>query len=115
MARRLLAFALLVSFVASSPGWAQQPQRRQGPPQNGPRQITFKDILVRELRVRFAKEEIFVDRVVRATERDGSFSQPFILAIVRNAQMRNIIYPFPYFQAMMVRVAEVKGVQLRPL
>jgi hypothetical protein len=119
MARRMLALALLATLLFSSLGWAQQQRRQtvnqQSPPNGIPRQFTFKDILYRELRVRFTKEQIFVDEIVRLTEVNSAFSQQFVLAIARNAQQRNIIYPFPYFQAMMIRVAEVKGVILRPM
>ncbi len=114
MARGLFALALMFMLLVPASGRAQQTGRRtQTPGQGVPRQITFNDILVRELRVRFANEQLFVNQVEELTKK-GTFSQQFVLAITRNAQQRNIIYPFPYFQAMMVRVAEVKGVYLRP-
>lgn len=112
MARGMLALALLASLMISSLSVGQTPtQRRDNPPNSGPRQLTFADILVRELRVRYPKEQLFVNKIVQMTN-EGTFSQQFILAVVRHAQQRNIIFPFPYFQAMMIRIAEVKGVPL---
>ncbi|MDA7979578.1 MAG: hypothetical protein MPJ50_12500 [Pirellulales bacterium] len=116
MVRRMFSLAVLATLLVTSSGLAQQQTGRRRPPPNGlPTQTSLKDILVRELRVRFVKEEVFINNVVQLTEQQRAFTPQFVLAITRNAQRRNIIYPFPYFQAMMVRIAEVKGVNLQPL
>lgn len=115
MARGIFALALILSLFIPATGLAQQPpgRRTQTPGQGVPQPLEFKDILNRELRIRFPKEELFIDQIVELT-RKGTFSQQFVLAITRNAQQRSIIYPFPYFQAMMIRVGQMKGVFIRP-
>ncbi len=83
------------------------------PAQVGPgEKATLRDILLRELRVRFAQEREFIDRLLPHVGPGKTFSEREVLALMRKAQSKNLKFPFPYFQLMVRLLAARRGLNL---
>ncbi len=81
--------------------------------QVGPgQQASLRDILLRELRVRFAQERDFIDQLLPHVGPGKTFSQKEVLFLMRKAQSKNLKFPFPYFRLMVKLLAARRGLNL---
>jgi hypothetical protein len=69
------------------------------------------EILESGLKVRTAAEKAFVARVVDKVEK-GQLSESLVTAMFQRARAKHARYPYPYFTAMMIRLAKQRGVAL---
>jgi len=87
---------------------AAQASAQVGPGQ----QVSLRDILLRELRVRFVQERDFIDELLPHVGPGRTFSKREVLALMRKAQSKNRKFPFPYFRIMVQILASRRGLQL---
>lgn len=69
------------------------------------------EILESGLKVRTPSEKAFIARVVATVEK-GQLSESLVTAMFQRARAKHAQYPFPYFTAMMIRLAKQRGVTL---
>ena len=69
------------------------------------------EILESGLKVRTAAEKAFIARVVEKVEK-GQLSESLVKAMFQRARAKHARYPYPYFTAMMTKLAKQRGVTL---
>ena len=69
------------------------------------------EILETGLKVRTKSEKAFIARVVEKVEK-GQLSESLVKAMFQRARAKHAQYPYPYFTAMMTRLAKQHGVTL---
>jgi hypothetical protein len=69
------------------------------------------EILETGLKVRTPKEKAFIARVVETVEKK-QLSEALVKAMFQRARAKHAHYPYPYFTAMMIKIAKQQGVTL---
>ncbi len=106
MTRRQALLALAVSVFGTVLGTRATAQVGPG------EKASLRDILLRELRVRFAQERDFIDQLLPHVGPGKTFSEREVLFLMRKAQSKNLKFPFPYFQLMVKLLAARRGLNL---
>lgn len=72
---------------------------------------TLEEMLISGLKVRTKSEKQFIARVSKLVD-DGKLSESLVKALFQRARDQHSRYPLPYFTAILLKVAQQRGVQL---